>query len=90
MTNKPVSVRQVKAARALLAWSQADLAEFSGISEPTIARLESVDGLLGGRMDTVERIKKAIMAAGVEFLLDDGAGGEGVRIRKRAKGSKGS
>jgi|SRR4051794_27904297 transcriptional regulator with XRE-family HTH domain len=90
MTDKPVSVRQVKAARALLTWSQADLAEFSGVSEPTIARLESIDGLLGGRSDTVEKITNAIVAAGVEFLPDDTAGGEGVRIRKRGRGLKSS
>jgi predicted transcriptional regulator len=36
-----ISVRQMKAARALLAWSQGDLATASGISEPTIARLET-------------------------------------------------
>jgi DNA-binding XRE family transcriptional regulator len=36
-----ITVRQMKAARALLAWSQGDLAKASGVSEPTIARLES-------------------------------------------------
>jgi hypothetical protein len=35
-------------------WSQADLAQHSGVSEPTVARLESVDGRLGGREDTAE------------------------------------
>jgi hypothetical protein len=42
-------VRQVKAARALLGWSQQDLARASGVSEPTIGRLEAADGVLGGR-----------------------------------------
>ena len=42
-----LTIRQIKAARALLGWSQADLARHSGISEPTIARLEAVDGELG-------------------------------------------
>lgn len=40
----PISVRQTKTARALLAWSQGDLATASGISGPTIARLEAEDG----------------------------------------------
>ena len=77
-----ITTRQVKAARALLGWSQEDLARRSGISEPTIARLESAEGELGGREDTGEKIKKAIVNAGVEFI-DENGGGPGVRLRKR-------
>lgn len=77
-----VSIRQVKAARSLLAWSQSDLANASGISEPTIARLESQDGELGGRVDTAAKIVAALEAAGVEFIAENG-GGPGVRLRKR-------
>lgn len=76
-----VSVRQVKAARSLLAWSQADLASHSGISEPTIKRLEAIDGDLGGRSGTGEKIVEALEAAGVEFIPENG-GGAGVRLRK--------
>jgi len=63
-----VSIRQVKAARALLAWSQADLARHSSISEPTIKRLESQDGDLGGRAGTGEKIVAALEHAGVIFV----------------------
>jgi transcriptional regulator with XRE-family HTH domain len=77
-----VTTRQVKAARALLGWSQADLADHSGISEPTVARLESMDGELGGREGTAKKIQHAIEAAGVEFI-DENGGGHGVRMRKR-------
>jgi transcriptional regulator with XRE-family HTH domain len=80
-----VTTRQVKAARALLGWSQADLAEKSGVSEPTVARLESVEGELGGREHTAEKIRTAITAAGIDFIDEDG-GGLGVRLRKRSKG----
>jgi transcriptional regulator with XRE-family HTH domain len=80
--SRVVTVRQIKAARALLAWSQADLARESGVSEPTIARLESSDGPLGGREATAIRLCDAIEAAGVEFLNENG-GGPGVRLRKR-------
>ena len=76
-----VTTRQIKAARALLAWSQADLADRSGISEPTVARLESADGELGGREDTAQRLRAAIEAAGVEFI-DENGGGPGVRLKK--------
>jgi predicted transcriptional regulator len=79
-----VTTRQIKAARALLAWSQADLADRSGISEPTIARLEAIDGELGGRGDTTQKIRAAIEAAGIEFITANG-GGPGVRLRKAPK-----
>jgi len=82
-----VTVRQIKAARALLGWSQSELAEQSGVSEPTIARLESADGQLGGREATGERIRATIEAAGVEFI-DENGGGLGVRLKKRQRSKK--
>jgi len=75
-----VSVRQVKAARALLAWSQGDLAVHSGVSEPTIARLEAEDGELGGRPKTVEAILAALQNAKVDFLTGDAT--MGARLRR--------
>lgn len=79
-----ITTRQVKAARALLGWSQGDLARHSSISEPTIARLESVDGQIAGRPNTGEKIRAALEKAGVEFI-DENGGGRGVRIRKRQR-----
>jgi predicted transcriptional regulator len=79
-----ISIRQLKAARALLAWSQGDLAQASGISEPTIARLESTDGPIGGRADTATALVAALEKAGVEFIPENG-GGAGVRLAKRGK-----
>lgn len=79
-----ISVRQMKAARALLAWSQGDLAAASGVSEPTIARLESLDGPVGGRADTGEKLVAALEKGGVEFIPENG-GGAGVRMARRAK-----
>jgi len=76
-----VSVRQIKAGRALLSWSQSDLASQSGVSEPTIARLESVDGQLGGREATVQKIQAALEKGGIQFI-DENGGGSGVRLRK--------
>jgi transcriptional regulator with XRE-family HTH domain len=77
-----VSIRQIKAARALLGWSQDDLAEASDVSIPTVKRLESSDGPLGGRDETAEKIVSAIASAGVEFIDENGGGGAGVRLRK--------
>lgn len=75
------SIRQVKAARALLGWSQDDLARASGMSKPTVARLETGEGDLGGYAGTREKILAALEAAGVEFIAENG-GGPGVRLRK--------
>ena len=75
------TTRQMKAARSLLGWSQSDLARHSGVSEPTIARLESADGQLGGRGETVRKIQGALELAGIEFIEENGTG-EGVRFRK--------
>lgn len=81
MSIEKLSIRQVKAARALLAWSQHDLANASGVSYPTIARLEKHDGDLGGRASTISAIRTALETSGVEFIEKNG-GGEGVRLRK--------
>ena len=77
-----VSIRQLKAARALLDWSQERLATEAKVSLPTIKRLEAEDGPLGGRTETGQRIRTALATAGVEFI-DENGGGPGVRLRKR-------
>ena len=75
------SIKQVKAARALLGWSQGDLAEQSGVSKPTVARLETGEGDLGGYADTRDKILSALEAAGVIFIEQNGEG-PGVRLKK--------
>ena len=79
-----VSIPQIKAARALLEWSQERLAEKSGVSLPTVKRLESKSGELGGRDETGDKLRSALEAAGVEFIAENG-GGAGVRLRKPAQ-----
>jgi transcriptional regulator with XRE-family HTH domain len=79
-----VSIRQIKAARALLAWSQEELASAANISIPTIKRLEANDGPLGGRSETGDKIRQALQVGGVEFI-DENGGGPGVRLRKAQK-----
>jgi predicted transcriptional regulator len=78
------TTRQIKAARALLGWSQSDLAKESGVSEPTVARLESLEGKLGGREMTAEKIRAALEIAGIQFI-DENGGGPGVRLKKSHK-----
>ncbi len=60
-----VSIRQIKAARALLGWSQNDLAKHSGVSAPTVKRLEAAEGDIGGRAETGESLVAALQKAGV-------------------------
>jgi transcriptional regulator with XRE-family HTH domain len=74
-----VSIRQVKAARELLGWSQEDLALHSGISVPTIKRLEARGGELGGREGSRFGVVAALQTAGVEFTNGEQPG---VRLRK--------
>lgn len=72
--NLTLTVRQIKAARALLAWSQETLAEQSGVSLPTVRRLEAQDGALGGRQDTGLKLQAALEKAGIDFqTADDGS-----------------
>ena len=74
---KMANIKQIKAARELLGWSQDTLVEMSGVSISTIKRLEAEGGDLGGRPETGEKIVGALEKAGVEFLDD----GQGVRLK---------
>jgi len=74
----------VKAARALLNWSQTELAGASGVSIPTIKRLEAEDGYLGGRDETAAKIREALQGAGIEFINENGAE-VGVRLRDSSR-----
>jgi transcriptional regulator with XRE-family HTH domain len=75
---------QVRAARMLLRWEQRDLAEASGISLPSVKRLEIQPGLLAAQERTIAELRRALEKAGVEFIAENG-GGAGVRMKKRAK-----
>jgi transcriptional regulator with XRE-family HTH domain len=77
-----ITVKQVKAARALLGWSQDDLAAQSKVSKPTIARLERADGEIGGYAGTRDKIVAAMEGAGIIFIAENGEG-PGVRLKKR-------
>jgi predicted transcriptional regulator len=76
-----ISSEQVRAARALLRIEQRDLAQLSGVSLPTIKRLETQPGILQAKEQTVSAIRLAIEVAGVVFVPENGEGA-GVRLRK--------
>jgi len=75
----------MRAARALLGLDQKELAERSGLSLPTIQRMEASDGVVRGNVDSLMKLIGALNAAGVE-LLGNGAssssGGRGVRLKE--------
>lgn len=75
---------QIRAARALLGWDQARLAKEAGVSVITIKRLEAAAGALPGRFETVMKVKRAVEAAGVEFL----GGGDRIGVVRINKGRK--
>ena len=75
---------QLRAVRALLGIDQRALAELSGLSLPTIQRMEASEGVIRGNVDSLMKLVGAIDRAGVE-LINDGApspsGGRGVRLK---------
>lgn len=81
MSIPQVSIEQIKAARALLGWTQSDLAEASGVSHPTVKRLEMASGAIGGRAETGDAIRSALEEAGIQFIEQNG-GGPGVRLSR--------
>lgn len=74
------SVGQIRAARALLGWSQTELASRAGLSLPTVKRVE---GDFGPHVteETRVKLKRALENAGIEFI-DENGGGLGVRLKK--------
>jgi hypothetical protein len=77
-----ITGRQIAAARTLLGLGQADLAERSLISVPTLKRMEASNGPAAGLANNVVAVRRALELAGVEFIAANG-GGAGVRLRKR-------
>ncbi len=72
---------QIRGARAILRLGQAELAKTAGVSLETVKRIESMEGELKIRLDTLTKIKTALEKAGIEFIAENG-GGPGVRLRK--------
>ena len=81
-----ITAAQLRAARALVGMDQKDLAAASGLSLPTIQRMEASEGVIRGNVDSLMKLIAALEAAGVE-LINEGAvsekGGRGIRLRAR-------
>jgi transcriptional regulator with XRE-family HTH domain len=81
-----LTAAQLRAARALIGMDQRALAGASGLSLPTIQRMEASEGVIRGNVDSLMKLIAALETAGVE-LISDGAvsakGGRGVRLKAR-------
>ena len=71
---------QIRAARALLRWSAAELATMSGLSERTLQRMEATEGIPAGLSRNLELVQKTLEGAGIIFIDEDELG-PGVRLR---------
>jgi transcriptional regulator with XRE-family HTH domain len=74
----------MRAARALLGIDQRELAQRSGLSLPTIQRMEASEGVVRGNVDSLMKLVDALAASGIE-LIGEGTSssgrGRGVRIK---------
>jgi transcriptional regulator with XRE-family HTH domain len=79
-----MTAAQIRAARALLGIDQRTLAEASGLSLPTIQRMEASEGQVRGNVDSLTKVVDALSRAGVELIPEGVAspgGGRGVRLK---------
>jgi hypothetical protein len=79
-----LSAAQIRAARALLRWSALDLAREAALGANTIRRAEVAEEQTSLTTANELAIRRALEAAGVEFI-DENGGGPGVRLRKPRK-----
>jgi transcriptional regulator with XRE-family HTH domain len=75
---------QIRAARALIRWTAEDLSRRSAVSLRTIRRAELAEQDTSITAANDLAIRRALEAAGVEFI-DDNGGGPGVRLRERPR-----
>jgi len=86
-----LTAAQLRAARALLGLDQRRLAELSGLSLPTIQRMEASGDVIRGNVDSLMKLIAALDAAGVELIAESAAspgGGRGVRLKAAATGDR--
>jgi hypothetical protein len=81
MSHSVLMGAQIRAARALLKWSVADLAHACALGLNTIRRAEMLDGATSLTAANALTLRRTLEAAGVEFI-DENGGGPGVRLRE--------
>jgi transcriptional regulator with XRE-family HTH domain len=73
-----ITPRQCKAARALLGWTQAELAEKAKLTLDTVSRFEQ--GKSDTRGQAMIKMEAAVRQAGIKLLASEGGEGEGLRF----------
>jgi len=73
---------QIRAARAAVGISGATLSESSGVSLRALSKIESFNGLPDARVATLQKLKIALEAAGIEFIGSP-EDAPGIRIQKK-------
>ena len=80
-----ITADQLRAARALLGLDQRHLSEISGLSVPTIQRMEASDGVIRGNVESLTKLITALEAAGITFIAENAPsleGGRGIRLTR--------
>jgi transcriptional regulator with XRE-family HTH domain len=77
-----ITSEQIRSARAALRWSAAELAGRAGVGVQTIKRFELGIGVPPSRSATLDRVRRALEDAGIEFIGSPEAG-PGIRIHRR-------
>ena len=72
---------QIRAGRALLKWSAAELATAAGLERSAIHRMERHDGIPAGKAISLYAIEEALIRAGLVFFNGQYAGDGGVGVR---------
>src|SRR5258705_10412828 len=65
-----ITAAQLRAARVLLGVDQRQLAELSGLSVPTIQRMEASETMVRGNVDSLVKLITAFEAAGIEWVKE--------------------
>jgi transcriptional regulator with XRE-family HTH domain len=76
-----IDAAQIRAARALLDISQAELSKVASVSATSIKRVEAASEVRGAA-ETLWKLQTALEKAGVEFIPADELKGSGVRLRR--------
>ena len=80
-----ITAKQMRAARALLGIDQRELATVSGLSLPTIQRMEASEDVVRGNVESLMKLVAALDRAGVQLIgpgTSSVGGGRGVRLKK--------
>ena len=78
-----ITAAQMRAARALLGIDQRTLGNLTGVSLPTVQRMEASGGIVRANVDTLVKVVEGLRRAGIELISEDmpsNGGGRGVRL----------